>query len=277
MRRQRRVQGAAAGLVAATALLFSTACEPLDGRSATVEIDSGAVLASSDDARVEPVEAAAAPVPTTVTSAPTPPPPPPPPPSPPPPPPAPAVPPWTAAPPPPSPPPPSPPPPALSPERARALASLSSPVGRQVAARALALVRFDWPSRLPGWQLRFRDGRSGVRGLTFPDRQVIEVYVRGGDTPESLAHVVAHELGHAVDVTYFTQVQRSAWLAARGLAPRTIWFPGAPGVSDFATGAGDFAESFAWVHAPVGAWKGELAPPPNPVQGALLGVLTGGN
>lgn len=273
MRRQRRVHGAVAGLVAVSALLLSTACEPLDGRSATVEIDAGAVLASSDEAQQVPAGLAPAPVPTTVAPAPAPVPPtapPPPPPA------ARAVPPWTAALSPAALSPAAPPPPVLSPDRARALAALSSPAGRQVAARALALVRFDWPGRLPGWQLRFRDGRSGVRGLTFPDRQVIEVYVRARDTPASLAHVVAHELGHAVDVTYFTQVQRSAWLAARGLAPRTVWFPGAPGASDFATGAGDFAESFAWVHAPVGAWKGELAPPPNPVQGALLGVLTGG-
>lgn len=157
----------------------------------------------------------------------------------------------------------------------RTLAPLGSERSRQVASAALQLVRFDWIARLPGWQLRFHQGRPGYRGLTFIERRVIEVYVRDGDTPELLAHVVAHELGHAVDLTYLGDAERAGWLAARGLGRGTIWFPGEAGVSDFASGAGDFAESFAWVHGPLGHWSGELGPPPSLVQAGLMALLSG--
>jgi hypothetical protein len=103
----------------------------------------------------------------------------------------------------------------------------------------------------------------------------VEVFVRGGDTPEVLAHVIAHELGHAVDVTYLNDAQRAAWLSARGVGRGAVWFPGQSGVSDFATGAGDFAESFAWVHGPVGHWSGELGPPPTLIQAGLMAALSG--
>jgi hypothetical protein len=158
---------------------------------------------------------------------------------------------------------------------AATMSSLRSSESRAVAAASLELVTYDWVARLPGWQLRFLEGRRGVRGLTFPGSRTIEVYVRGSDTPEQLAHVVAHELGHAVDVTYFTEAQRSTWLAARGLGRTTVWFPGESGVSDFATGAGDFAESFGWVHGSTGMWAGELGPPPTILQVGLLHLLAG--
>ena len=85
---------------------------------------------------------------------------------------------------------------------AAAVAPLGSDDARQVAAAALAMVRYDWAGRLPGWTLHFADGRSGYRGLTFIERRAIEVYVRPGDTPEKVAQIVAHEIGHAVDLTY---------------------------------------------------------------------------
>ncbi len=155
------------------------------------------------------------------------------------------------------------------------LVGLSSQSSRDVASAAIRQVRFDWIARLPGWTVRFRDSRAGHRGLTFIDRRLIEVYVRSNDTPESLAHVVAHELGHAVDLTYFDDGHRAVWLAARGRSADTIWFPGESGVSDFNTGAGDFAESFAWVVAPPAQWSGQLGPPPDVVQAGVLMLLVG--
>jgi hypothetical protein len=142
-----------------------------------------------------------------------------------------------------------------------------------VVAAALSLVRYDWAARLPGWELRFLEGRRGVRGLTYTQRRVIEVFVRPGDTPVGLAHVVAHELGHAVDLTLLTPLERDLWRQGRGQGPGTVWFPGAPGQSDFATGAGDFAEAFAWLHGPGGQWSGELGPPPSAAQAVLMAVL----
>jgi hypothetical protein len=168
----------------------------------------------------------------------------------------------------------APAPPSLSPSHAQALQRLSSADSLSIASQALALVNFDWASKLPGWQLRFLDGRSGYRGLTFPERRVIEVYVRASDSPQQLAHVVAHELGHAVDVTHLSEVDRGTWRAARGFGASTIWFAQAAGASDFATAAGDFAESFAWIHAPTGHWYGQLSAPPDLAQSAVLGVIS---
>ncbi len=153
---------------------------------------------------------------------------------------------------------------------ARAVERLGDDARRSTAARALGLVNYDWQRRLPGWQLRFLPGRSGVRGLTYPDTKVIEVFVRDSDGPESLAHVVAHELGHAVDVTHLDDGERAAWRSARGIDPGRPWFPGVNGASDFSSGAGDFAESFAWQTAGGGGWYSELGPPPGAVEVGLL-------
>ena len=164
----------------------------------------------------------------------------------------------------------SPPPPANG---GRAVERLGDDGLRTTASQALGLVRYDWQRRLPGWQVRFLPGRSGYRGLTYPDDRVIEVFVRGNDTPAELSHVIAHELGHAADVTYLNDRERDAWRSARGIGAATPWFPGVSGATDFSSGAGDFAESFAAVHTGVG-WFSELGPPPDPSQAALLVSLT---
>jgi hypothetical protein len=163
----------------------------------------------------------------------------------------------------------APPPPAGS---ARAVERLGSDELRSSAARALGLVRYDWQRGLPGWQLRFLPGRAGVRGYTYPDTRVIEVFVRADDSPEGLAHVVAHELGHAVDVTHLDDGERAAWRTARGIPGGAPWFPGVNGGTDFASGAGDFAESFAWTFAGP-PWFSDLGPPPDRLQTALVGQL----
>lgn len=165
--------------------------------------------------------------------------------------------------------------PPLGPNAARALERLTRPESRDVAGRALGLISFDWRNGLPGWELRFLDGRSGYRGLTYPESAVIEVFVRPGDTPEGLAHVVAHEMGHAIDVSRFTDADRAVWAAARGYGSQASWWVQSGG-SDFASGSGDFAESFAWWQAAGGQWFGDLAGPPNALQVGLLAQLTYG-
>lgn len=146
---------------------------------------------------------------------------------------------------------------------------------RQVAAEALPLIRYDWVTALPGWELRLLDDRPGYRGTTFPYERVVEVYVRDGDTPAVLAHVIAHELGHAVDVALLDDGGRARWAAARGHRPGTPWWVSA-GSNDFASGAGDFAEAFAWWQTPGGHWHSRLGPPPSPLQQGVLGELSGG-
>jgi len=164
------------------------------------------------------------------------------------------------------------PPVTSAPALARAVEGLSSAERRDVASQALGMIVYDWQGSLPGWEIRFLDARAGYRGLTYPEERVVEVYVRSSDTPSTLAHVVAHELGHAVDVTWFGVEERSAWIAARGVDPRVSWFVEAAG-SDFASGAGDFAESFAWWQVGGPTWFGELAAPPSDEQLAVLARL----
>ncbi|MFI5044699.1 MAG: hypothetical protein ACHQDC_07905 [Acidimicrobiales bacterium] len=151
---------------------------------------------------------------------------------------------------------------------AKALVGLDSADDRALAASALSLVGWDWRGRLPGWEIRFLPGRSGYRGSTFPDAKVIEIYVRGGESPESLAHVIAHEMGHAIDTQYLTDVQRQAWRTVRGIPAEVPWWPGS-GAADYSTGAGDWAESFAYVQTHHD-WFSQLGGAPDAVQTALV-------
>ncbi|UDY37032.1 hypothetical protein [Dermatobacter hominis] len=156
----------------------------------------------------------------------------------------------------------------------RAVQQLSNAAAIQASSRALGLLRFDWRAILPGWQIRFLPGRSGIRGATFPDRQVIEIYVRSSDGPDELAHVVAHELGHAVDVSRLDDADRQVWRATRGIPAGAAWFPSGSGAPDYSTPAGDWAESFA--HWQVGSgWFSKLGPPPDTAQVAVLVRLAG--
>lgn len=181
--------------------------------------------------------------------------------------------------PPPEPPPAPPPPPpparlelASVPGGARLVDRLGSARSRELAASALAQIRYDWVTALPGWELRLLDGRTGYRGLTFPYERVVEVYLRAGDTPGVLAHVVAHELGHALDVELLDDGDRARWADARGVRPGTPWWVSS-GVNDFASGSGDFAESFAWWQTSGAHWHSRLGPPPSPLQLGLLEEL----
>ncbi len=109
---------------------------------------------------------------------------------------------------------------------------------------ALELISYPWRSHLAGWVIAFEPELSGMRGLTFSGDQRIEVYVRDDEGPWEIARVVAHELGHAVDLTYGSVTTREHWREIRDLPTDTPWWPDSRH-ADFATGAGDFAECFA--------------------------------
>src|SRR5205085_512469 len=122
-----------------------------------------------------------------------------------------------------------------------------------------------------GWSIAFLPGRVGLRGLTRVDDRRIEIDVRDSDTAASLARVIAHELGHAVDVELNSAGDRERWRIERGVGPGVAWWPG-NGVSDFDTLAGDFAEAFAtWQTGSVS--ESRVAPQPGPADLALLAVL----
>ncbi len=148
-------------------------------------------------------------------------------------------------------------------------ARLDGPRPEQVGQLALELLSYDWRAHLPGWSIEFKQGRDGILGYAFFDQQRIEIYVRPSHGPTEVAATLAHELGHAVDVSLLTNDDRAVWTDLRSIdAP---WWPRSSG-SDFASGAGDFAEAFA-------AWqvgemsRSEVAAQPTPGQLALLASL----
>jgi len=59
-----------------------------------------------------------------------------------------------------------------------------------------------------------------------------------------LAHVVAHEIGHAVDMVRNSAADRDRWRQARGMDPGRRWWADAY-QSDFGSPSGDFAECYA--------------------------------
>jgi hypothetical protein len=106
-----------------------------------------------------------------------------------------------------------------------------------------------------------------LRGLTDTGRRTITLYLARGDAPHRTAHDLAHEIGHAWDAEHMTPASRRAYLASRGV-PKAQWWPGNRR-SDYAVGAGDFAEVFALCHAASPDFRSTLAPRPADACAAL--------
>lgn len=141
-------------------------------------------------------------------------------------------------------------------------------------ALAVAELSYDWQTHLPGWTIDFQPQRSGYFGLTEWSSKRITIYVRSTQSDSHLAHVIAHEVGHAIDVTYNSGSDRERWKVERGID--SAWWPGS-GLADFSTGAGDFAEAFAhWQvgHLTGGMFQSTLAGAPDAGDRALLAELT---
>lgn len=128
---------------------------------------------------------------------------------------------------------------------------------------ALALIGFPWQKLK--FQIVFMPPRHGFRAMIFPDKHRIEVYARPQDDTRLLAYDIAHELGHAIDVTRNTSETRKKWMKSRGINPATPWF-GCNRCSDYSTPAGDFAETFALLLLGPGHFEGRIAPSPNANQ-----------
>ena len=108
-----------------------------------------------------------------------------------------------------------------------------------------ALARVSYPWQQLGYRINFLGPQSGVSGRTSPRSMgFIDIYVRPDESVDTLAHVIAHEIGHAVDLTYGTDQRRQLWEQLRGMGPRT-WFTCSM-CEDFSTPAGYFAETFAY-------------------------------
>jgi hypothetical protein len=143
---------------------------------------------------------------------------------------------------------------------------------QELGAQSWRLIAFDL-SRLPGWTVVFLPERVGYRGRTLPEPKRIEIYVREGDTARSVAYDLGHELGHAVDVTFSTPALRSSYRSIRGIPADTRWF-GCADCSDYATPAGDFAETFGYMVTDPGFdWRSVLGKAPTNEQIADFAAL----
>lgn len=124
---------------------------------------------------------------------------------------------------------------------------------------ALSLINFPWQDLQ--YDIEFLPPRPGIRALLISRERKIEIYARPGDDYRLIAFDIAHELGHAIDLTYNTDKSRQQWMALRGIDPHVAWF-GCNRCSDYNTPAGDFAETFALLLLGPGQFGGRIAPPP---------------
>src|SRR4051812_27225753 len=109
---------------------------------------------------------------------------------------------------------------------------------------ALVLISFLWQEL--HYDIVFRPPQRGVRAMIFPGVRRIEIYARPQDETRLIAYDIAHELGHAIDMTLNTDDTRRQWREIRGIDPAEPWF-GCDRCTDFSTPAGDFAETFAFL------------------------------
>ncbi len=141
-------------------------------------------------------------------------------------------------------------------------------------AETLAFANFDASAALPGWTIEVGPTRTdGAVAFTYPHERRIEVFVNPDWDRPTLTRVVAHELGHAVDVTHGNPERREQWLALRS-ASDADWWPADAG-ADFASGAGDFAEAFAYALTKNRDFLGELGEAPSDEEIAFVLGWTG--
>lgn len=114
----------------------------------------------------------------------------------------------------------------------------------ELGAAAEALVGYDFRAALPGWSISYAGDSAHFHGLTNSHQKTIVVYIEAGDTAYSVAEVLMHEVGHAIDVEHLDDSVRRQWIELRNMP--SVWWAG-DGLSDFAVGAGDFAEAVAAV------------------------------
>jgi hypothetical protein len=139
----------------------------------------------------------------------------------------------------------------------------STPPPPPIGAAALAQISYPWQEL--GYQIAFLGPRPDLMGQTIFDAHRIEIYLRNGESQLMVAHVIAHEIGHAADVAYNTSERRQQWLKLRGASTSQPWF-GCGSCDDFSSPAGDYAETFSFWQVGPNADFSHLAPPPSPDQ-----------
>jgi hypothetical protein len=158
--------------------------------------------------------------------------------------------------------------------RPATLSPADAAAARAVVGRAQRLVSVT-PAEL-GYTLRVAGPVAGLRGQTDTAARTITLFVSPHDAPHLVAHDLAHEIGHAFDARRLTGAQRAAYLHSRGV-PGARWFPAGGVVSDYRSGAGDFAEVFALCHAASPVYRSRLAARPEDPCGVLPEQARGTN
>ncbi|HEX2062861.1 MAG TPA: hypothetical protein VHE80_00405 [Acidimicrobiales bacterium] len=138
-----------------------------------------------------------------------------------------------------------------------------TPFGKGQAA--LDMLRYPWGQL--GYSIQFLDGHPRYLGATYEEERRIEIFVGRCQSVTSVARVVGHEVGHAVDFTYNDGARRQEWARIRGFDAPWAACELCP---DYTFGAGDFAEVFAYLKATPGQFRSKLAGPPSPAQAAEL-------
>ena len=133
-----------------------------------------------------------------------------------------------------------------------------------------ALDTLGYPWQELGWDIRFEPYSGGLLGLADPATRQITVYVKERSTVQQLRVVLAHEIGHALDVRH--PEQRARYRAVRGIPADLPWFPCAR-CEDYDSPAGDFAEVFAAWLVGAGDFRSRLQGPPDRAQLRRLAPL----
>ena len=115
----------------------------------------------------------------------------------------------------------------------------------ELSARAQAIeeaIGWDFRAALPTWRIEHGDTHPTWRGVTNTVTRTVTLFDRPDTSIDEAAAVLAHELGHALDIDVLDDEARRTWLEMRSID--TGWWAG-EAQADFDVGAGDFAEAVA--------------------------------